>query len=65
MSFLLKFILIYVLSHVIKDLVMTVTIKPKIDTTQTRFPKISRHSRSGLAPIDFRNEFFTPERLET
>ena len=42
----------YVLSHVVKDIVMTVPIKPKLDTTQTRFSKISAlvWPLIGLAP---------------
>ena len=39
MIFLLKFSPIYVISRVIKDSIMTATIKQKIDKTQTRFSK--------------------------
>ena len=39
MIFLLKFSLIYVLSRDIKDFVMTVTIKSKINTTHTGLSK--------------------------
>ena len=39
MIYSLKFSPIYVIAGVIKDVVMTLTIKPNSDTTQTRFSK--------------------------
>ena len=44
----------------VKDFVMIVTIKPKMDTTQTRFVKIS-----ALALMKCRFQFYLSERLET
>ena len=50
MTFLFKFSQIYVLSPVIKDFVMTVTNKPKIDTTQTRLSKNLAKSALWTSP---------------
>ena len=51
--------------RVIKAFVMTVSIQPKIDTTETRLLKIPKNLCSCQALIKCRFQFFLKEKLET
>ena len=63
--FLLNFSPIYVLSHIIEDFVVTVIIKPKTDTTQTRFSKYLAKSLLWSGPYKMPNSVLLVREFET
>ena len=62
--FLKKVTSIYLLLRTIKDFMMTVTIKPKINPTQTRISKHSKNMHSDLALKKCRFQFYSSEKFE-
>ena len=59
MIFLLKFSATYLLLRTVKDFVITITITPKIDTTQTRFLKSLAKSVLWSGQVKCRFQFYS------